>query len=82
MNDDCKVTRSTTAFSFSFSFFFYFHFVGQANAHDFIMEFPEGYDTNVGDEGRKLSGGQKQVWGGRTLFGFHELYGQCGLLSG
>ncbi|CAM9299169.1 unnamed protein product, partial [Laminaria digitata] len=32
----------------------------QANAHEFIMDFPEGYGTNVGDEGRKLSGGQKQ----------------------
>ena len=33
----------------------------QANAHDFIMDFPEGYGTKVGDEGRQLSGGQKQV---------------------
>eukprot|EP00903_Cladosiphon_okamuranus_P017844 g16422.t1 len=32
----------------------------QANAHDFIMGFPEGYATKVGDEGRQLSGGQKQ----------------------
>mmetsp|Transcript_3600 Transcript_3600/g.7957 ORF Transcript_3600/g.7957 Transcript_3600/m.7957 type:complete len:1436 (+) Transcript_3600:181-4488(+) len=31
-----------------------------ANAHDFIMEFPDGYDTMVGDLGSKLSGGQKQ----------------------
>ena len=31
-----------------------------ANAHEFIMEFPEGYDTDVGQRGVKLSGGQKQ----------------------
>ena len=31
-----------------------------ANAHDFIMEKPEGYNTNIGDRGGKLSGGQRQ----------------------
>lgn len=31
-----------------------------ANAHDFIMEFEEGYQTNIGDRGLKLSGGQRQ----------------------
>eukprot|EP00163_Fabomonas_tropica_P018687 TRINITY_DN3306_c3_g1_i5.p1 TRINITY_DN3306_c3_g1~~TRINITY_DN3306_c3_g1_i5.p1 ORF type:complete len:417 (-),score=70.05 TRINITY_DN3306_c3_g1_i5:1009-2259(-) len=32
----------------------------QANAHDFITEFAEGYDTAVGERGVRLSGGQKQ----------------------
>ena len=31
-----------------------------ANAHDFIMEKEEGYDSNIGDRGCKLSGGQRQ----------------------
>ena len=32
----------------------------KANAHDFIMELPQGYDTDCGQRGVKLSGGQKQ----------------------
>lgn len=31
-----------------------------ANAHDFIMQTEEGYNTNIGDRGMKLSGGQRQ----------------------
>lgn len=32
----------------------------QANAHEFIMSFPDGYETNCGEKGVTISGGQKQ----------------------
>ncbi|MCX6291647.1 MAG: ABC transporter ATP-binding protein [Bacteroidetes bacterium] len=31
-----------------------------ANAHDFILQMPNGYQTNIGDRGNKMSGGQRQ----------------------
>jgi subfamily B ATP-binding cassette protein MsbA len=31
-----------------------------ANAHDFIMQMPKGYHTNIGDRGNNMSGGQRQ----------------------
>lgn len=31
-----------------------------ANAHDFVIKFPDGYDTKVGENGHNLSGGERQ----------------------
>ena len=44
----------------------------QANCHDFIMTFPEGYQTQVGEGGTLVSGGQKQRYVGMKFrSGFH-----------
>ena len=36
------------------------HAAGIANAHNFIINKEEGYETNIGDRGSKLSGGERQ----------------------
>lgn len=41
----------------------------EANAHDFIMSFPDGYETEVGAGSTQISGGQKQ----RSEFLFHYI---------
>lgn len=42
-----------------------------ANAHEFIMGFPDGYQTQVGPKGGKLSGGQKQRY---VHENYHQIY--------
>lgn len=36
------------------------HYTKMAHCYDFIMEFPQGFDTEIGERGTKLSGGQRQ----------------------
>lgn len=42
------------------TYFFFFIAAKAALAHNFIMTFPLGYDSQVGERGAQLSGGQKQ----------------------
>ena len=44
----------------------------QANAHDFIEQFENKYDTLVGERGVRLSGGQRQRIASKKKFIFHE----------
>ncbi|GGI42739.1 ABC transporter ATP-binding protein [Mammaliicoccus stepanovicii] len=36
------------------------HYTKMAHCYDFIMDFPQGFDTEIGERGTKLSGGQRQ----------------------
>ena len=43
----------------------------KANAHDFIVSFPQGYDTQVGDQGAQLSGGTFVLFTGVFSIQYH-----------
>ena len=52
----------------------------QANAHDFIVEFPEGYETNCGEKGAQMSGGGMQG-SGRPLLALASAVAGCSWCS-
>ena len=52
-----------------------------ANAHDFIMSFPDGYQTKVGSRGGKLSGGQKQRVSMKSSYRFVRYFSQVACRS-
>lgn len=69
-----------------------------ADAYDFVMEFPDGFDTKVGEKGVQLSGGEKQriaiaralvkvgevrvVWSGADALSCGYWYGRDALARG
>ena len=40
----------------------------KANAYEFIMEMPDGFNSVIGERGIKLSGGQKRAFNSQNIF--------------